>query len=202
VQKYSRLDLLNNAVVNHTGGLINRLFESKHTRLSIKVPLYDLKRAKVFVGTINEIIEDEVDGVFTLEELVCTFYLDFLRQIDRGMNLDTLAKWIKSVQKEQGNEGLSINHYLEEEKELNIEDLKKQFKRKSTKKKETTYISVRIEKQHVLRGEVFLHDLHELHPDLHLDVEEFLSLRFKDIMGQIKLGDYQILKNIVEILTA
>ncbi|CAK6481386.1 hypothetical protein ACPOM7_17340 [Peribacillus castrilensis] len=201
MRKYSRLDLINNGVIDHAGSLIHRLFESKHARLNIKVPLYDLKRAQVFVGTINEIIEDEVDNIFTLEELIYMFYLDFLRQIDRGMNLDTLAKWIRSIQKDEIDSDLEINHYLQEKKELNIEDLKQHFKKRNTKKEEYTYISVKIEKQHVLRGEVLLHDLHELYPDLHLDVEEFLTLRFKDIMSQIKSGDYQILRNIVELLT-
>ena len=54
----------------------------------------------------------------------------------------------------------------------------------------------------MLRGEVLLHDLQELYPALQLNVEEFLTLRFKDIMSQIKSGNYQILKNIVEILTS
>lgn len=170
--------------------------------MNIKVPLYDLKRAQVFVGTINEIIEDEVDDIFTLEELLYTFYLDFLRQIDRGMNLDTLAKWIRSIQKEEADVDLSINYYLAEKKDMNIEDLKQHFKKRSSKKEENIFISVKIGKQHVLRGEVILQDLHERHPDLQLDVEEFLALRFMDIMSQIKAGDYQILKNIVEILTS
>ncbi|MEH6908242.1 hypothetical protein [Neobacillus drentensis] len=202
MRKYSRLDLINNAVIDHTGGLLNRLFESKYARLNIHVPLYDLKRAKVFVGTINEIIKDEIDDIYTVEELINLLFLDFLRQIDRGMNFDTLAKWISSVKQDENNSELSINYYLEEKDELNIEDLKQHFKRKNTKKEESAYISVKIEKQYVLRGEVLLHDLQELYPALQLNVEEFLTLRFKDIMSQIKSGNYQILKNIVEILTS
>jgi hypothetical protein len=189
-------------VIDHTGGLLNRLFESKYARLNIHVPLYDLKRAKVFVGTINEIIKDEIDDIYTVEELINLLFLDFLRQIDRGMNFDTLAKWISSVKQDENNSELSINYYLEEKDELNIEDLKQHFKRKNTKKEESAYISVKIEKQYVLRGEVLLHDLQELYPALQLNVEEFLTLRFKDIMSQIKSGNYQILKNIVEILTS
>ncbi|MGM0867461.1 MAG: hypothetical protein ACQEWF_22630 [Bacillota bacterium] len=201
MRKYSRLDLINNAVVDHAGGLIHRLFESKYARLNIKVPLYDLKRAQVFVGTINEILEDETDDIYTVEELINLFFLDFLRQIDRGMNYDTLAKWIRSSQEEEEKVDLSINHYLEGKKEMNIQDLKQHFKKRNTRKEEYTYISVKIEKQHVLRGEVLLHDLHEIHPDLQLDVEEFLTLRFRDIMKQVKAGEFQILKNIVELLT-
>ncbi|WP_121614129.1 hypothetical protein [Mesobacillus foraminis] len=202
MRKYSRLDLLNNAVIDHRGGLIHRMFESRYARLTIKVPIYDLKRAKVFVGTINEIIADETDDFYTVEELVNLLFLDFLRQIDRGMNLDTLAKWLRSIQKHEEGSKLSINHYLGDKTEINIEDLREHFKRKNTRKEELAYISVKIEKQHVLKGEVLLHDLHELHPDLQLDVEEFLTLRFQDIMSQVKSGNYQILKNIVDILTS
>ncbi|MCP3742793.1 hypothetical protein [Rossellomorea sp. BNER] len=199
MRKFSRLDLLNNAVLDHAGGLIHRLFDSNHARLYIKTSLYDLKRAQVFVGTINEIVADETDKIFTLEKLLSIFYLDFLRQVDRGMNFDTLARWIRSVQEEENEVELSINHYLEEKKEVNIEELKQHFKR--TRKEEFTFINVKLDKHHVLRGEVLLHDLHEIHPDLQLDVEEFLSLRFRDIMKQVKAGEFQILKNIVEILT-
>lgn len=202
MRKYSRLDLLNNAAIDHRGSLMHRLFESRYARLTITVPLYDLKRAKVFVGTINEIIADETDDIYTVEDLLNLLFLDFLRQIDRGMNLDTLAKWINSVKKEENGTELSINHYLDEKKEINIEDLRHHFKRKNTMKEDSANISVKIEKQHVLKGEVLLHDLQELYPDIQLDVEEFLTLRFKDIVAQIKCGNYQILKNIVDILTS
>jgi hypothetical protein len=124
--------------------------------------LYDLKHAKVFVETINEIIQEKIEDIYAIEELINLLFLDFLRQIDRGMNLDTLAKWIRSVQKDEIDSELSINHYLQEKNELNIEDLKQHFKRRNNRKEESTYISVKIEKQHVLRGEVLLHDLQEL----------------------------------------
>jgi hypothetical protein len=200
MKKFSRLNLLNNAVMDNTGGLIHRLFESNYARLDIKVSLYDLKRAQVFVGTVNDIVEEELDTLFTLERLANLFYVDFLRQIDRGMNMDTLAKWIRSLQEPEDSD-ISINHYLQDTSELNIDELKRHLKKKNARKEEDTFISVKMKKQLVLRGEVLLHDLHELHPDLQLDVEEFLELRFKDIMKQVKSGDYTILKNIVEILT-
>jgi hypothetical protein len=200
MKKFSRLDLLSNAVMDNAGGLIHRLFESDSTRMSIKASLYDLKRAQVFVGTVNDILEDEIDFVFTLEKMIGLFYEDFLRQIDRGTTLDQLAKWIRSLQDNEQSD-ISINHYLQEKQELNIDDLKRHFKKRTSRKDEDTFISVRIMKRYVLRGEVLLHDLNELHPDIELDVEEFLSLRFKDIMTQIKNGDYNVLKNIIDILT-
>jgi DNA mismatch repair ATPase MutS len=200
MKKFSRLDLLSNAVMDNAGGLIYRLFESDSTRMNIKTSLYDLKRAQVFVGTVNDILEDEIDFVFTLEKMIGLFYEDFLRQIDRGTTLDQLAKWIRSLQDNEQSD-ISINHYLQEKQELNIDDLKRHFKKKNSRKDEDTFISVKIMKRYVLRGEVLLHDLNELHPDIELDVEEFLSLRFKDIMTQIKNGDYNVLKNIIDLLT-
>jgi hypothetical protein len=83
---------------------------------------------------------------------------------------------------------LSIHHYLSDQKELNIEDLKRQVKNRGRKAEEYTYISVKVDKLQVLRGEVLLQDLHELFLDLLLDVEDFLELRFKDIICEIKIG--------------
>jgi hypothetical protein len=200
MKKLSRLDLMNNTILDNTGGLIQRLFESRYARLNIKVSKYDLKRAQVFVGTVNEIIEDETDIIFTLEELFEIFYLDFLRSIDRGLTLESLAKWIRSVEVlENDQEDLTIHHYLNSTEELNISELKNHLKNRRNKENdETAYVNVRLEKHHILRGEVLLHDTHELYPDIDIDVETFISLRFKDIMMEIKSGNYQILKNIVE----
>lgn len=200
MKKFSRFDLLNNALMDNAGGIVHRLFDAPHVRLYIKASLYDLKRAQVFVGTVNEIVEDEVESPLTLEKLIELFYSDFLRQIDQGTDLDTLAKWIRSIQPDPEID-LTINHYQEGKKDVNLEDIKKHYLKQKALKKEPEYIQVRLKKQHVLRGEVLLHDLHEMHPDLQLDVEEFLSLRFADIMKQIKAGDYTILQNIVSLMT-
>ncbi|NMH67305.1 hypothetical protein HF072_00610 [Bacillus sp. RO3] len=199
MKKYSRFDLMSSAVMDNAGGLINRLFESRHARLNIKVSTYHLKRAQVFVGTINEIVEDETDMVLTVELLTEMLYKDFLRSIDEGTTLDMLSKWIRSISVDESQEQhLSIHHYLNEDQQINIEDIKRQLKNRHKKTEEFTYVSVKIDKQHILKGEILLHDLNELYPDLQLDVEEFLSLRFKDIILQIKSGNYDILKNIVE----
>ncbi|QHE63949.1 hypothetical protein FHE72_23445 (plasmid) [Rossellomorea vietnamensis] len=201
MKKYSRFDLMSSAVLDNAGGLIHRLFESRHARLNVKVSTYHLKRAQVFVGTINEIVEDETDMILTVEMLTEMLYKDFLRSIDEGTTLDMLSKWIRSVRvDENGEQDLSIHHYLNESKELNVADIKRQLKSRHKKTENFTYISVKIDKQHILKGEVLLHDLHEAHPDLELDVEEFLSLRFKDIILQVKSGNYEILKNIVNLV--
>ena len=201
MKKYSRFDLMSSAVMDNAGGLIHRLFESRYARLNIKVSLYHLKRAQVFVGTINEIVEGETDMVVTVEMLMEMLYKDFLRSIDGSTTLEMLSKWIRSVRVDDNSElDLSIHHYLNESQDLNVEDIKRQLKNRHKKREEFTYISVKIDKQHILKGEVLLHDLNELYPDLQLDVEEFLSLRFKDIILQIKAGNYEILKNIVDLV--
>lgn len=199
MKKYSRFDLLSSSIMDNSGGLIHRLFDSRYARLNVKVTKHHLKRAQVFVGTINEIIEDETDVILTVEKLTEMLYVDFLRSVNGGTTLEMLAKWIRSVQVEEHQEQeLSIHHYLSEKKELDIEALKRQVKNRGRKVADYTYISVKIEKHQVLKGEVLLHDLNEIYPDMQLDVEEFLELRFKDIILQIKSGNYEILKNIVE----
>lgn len=199
MKKYSRFDLMSSAVMDNAGGLIHRLFDSRYARLNVKVSKHHLKRAQVFVGTINEIVEGETDMILTVEKLTEMLYVDFLRSINSGTTLEMLAKWIRSVQVDEHQESdLSIHHYLSNQNELDIEELKRQVKNRGRKAEDHTYISVKVEKQQVLKGEVLLHDLHELFPDLQLDVEEFLELRFKDIVLEIKSGNYEIFKNIVE----
>lgn len=201
MKKYSRFDLMSSAVMDNAGGIIHRLFDSRYARLNIKVSTYHLKRAQVFVGTINEIVEDETDMILTVEMLTEMLYKDFLRSIDGGTTLDMLSKWIRSVRMDDNKkQDLSIHHYLSEGKDLNIADIKSQLKIRHKIKEDFTYISVKIDKQHILKGEVLLHDLNEEYPDLVLDVEEFLSLRFKDIILQVKSGNYEILKNIVDLV--
>jgi hypothetical protein len=193
---------LNNAVVGNNGQVINRLFESKSIRLTISLPVYDLKRAAVFVGTVNELIEDETDKLFTIEQLISILYEDFLRQVEQGMDLDTLAEAIERKMNEFKKAEMKVYHYLSDvQDDLKLNDLKRQFKEKKQVHNEQTYFQFRILKKYVLKGEVILHDLNELYPRIQLSVEELIALRFKDVMKQIKAGDYRILTNIVRKLT-
>jgi hypothetical protein len=201
VRKFSRLDLLNNAVVGNAGEIINRLFESKYVRLDITVPLYDLKRATVFVGTVNDLIEDETDDLFTVEKFIVLLYEDFLKQIEKGMDLDTLAEAIDRKLKEQQQPEMKIHHYVESpSREIVLDDVRRHLKSKKQNRNQMTSISFRILKKYVLRGEVLLHDLNEIYPKFQLDVEDLIALRFRDVMKQIKVGDYRILNNIVQNL--
>ncbi|MDP4084699.1 MAG: hypothetical protein Q8934_08810 [Bacillota bacterium] len=202
MKRYSRFDLLNNAIVGSTGQVINRIFESKEVKLTISVPEYDLKRASVFVGTINELIEDEVDELFTIEDLIVLLYKDLLRQIDIGMNLDTFARAIESKLNDFEKTNVKVHHYLKNlEENISLDEIRQQMKQKKQVQNQEVYFSFRILKKYVLKGEVLLHDLNELYPKIHLNVEELIALRFKDIMREIKAGDYKILANIIQTLT-
>jgi hypothetical protein len=134
MKKYSRFDLLSSSIMDNSGGLIHRLFDSRYARLNVKVSKHHLKRAQVFVGTINEIVEDETDMILTVEKLTEMLYVDFLRSINEGTTLEVLAKWIRSAQVEEHQErNISIHHYLSEQKELDIEALKRQVKNRGKK---------------------------------------------------------------------
>ncbi len=201
MKKFSRYDLLNNTVMDSAGGIMSKLFESKTVRMDIEASLYDLKRAQVFVGTVNEIIQEQSDIVYTIEKLMAMIVQDFLRAIDYGLTLEDLAKWVRSLQEPSASaEDIKVHHYQGNGSGLNLEDLKAQYRKQSRRTEEKTYISARIEKKYILRGEVLLHDLREVAPDLDISVEEFVSLRFKDIMQQIKQGNYEVLKNIVDLV--
>lgn len=202
MKKYSRFDLLNNAIIGNTGQVINRLFESKYARLTIPIPVYDLKRAAVFVGTVNELIEEETDELFSIEKLIVLLYEDFLKQIDRGMDIDTLASAIEHKISEFRKVEMKVSHYLEQEPgDINLDDFKRHLKKQKKNDIPFTYFSFRILKKYVLKGEVLLHDLNDVYPSIRLDVEELIALRFRDVMSQIKAGNYQILANIVQRLT-
>ncbi|MHC8523991.1 hypothetical protein ACPJHQ_26075 [Rossellomorea sp. H39__3] len=201
MRKFSRFDLLNNTVLDNAGGIVSRFFESKVVRIDVETSIYDLKRAQVFVGTVNEIIEEQTDIVYTMEMLLAMIVQDFLRAIEYGLTLEDLAKWVRSLQEPPESPGeIKVHHYQGDGSGLNLEDLKAQYRKQSRRTEEKTHISARIEKKYILRGEVLLHDLREVAPDLDIGVEEFVSLRFKDIMQQIKQGNYEVLKNIVDLV--
>ncbi len=201
MRKYSRLDLLSSAVLDNAGGLVSKFFEAKTVRLDIRIGVYDLKRAQVFVGTVNEIVEDQTDEILTVEGLIDMILKDFLRQIDYGLTLADLAKWVRSLQEPaEESRDIEVHHYLGEGSGMNLEDLKAQYRRQAKRTDDIAYLSTRVEKKYILRGEVLLHDLREVAPDLDISVEEFVALRFKDIMQQIKQGNYEVLKNIVDLV--
>ncbi|MDX8367158.1 hypothetical protein [Cytobacillus sp. IB215665] len=202
MKKFSRIDLLNNSVVGNTGEIFNRLFESKYVRLEIYLPTYDLKRAQVFVMTVNDLIEDEVDEIFTVEKLIVLLYKDFLRQVEMGMDIHKLAKILESKIMERNDNDVAINHYLETKEGISMDDINRQIQKRKQRKNAFSFLTLRVLKKFVLKGEVLLHDLNELHPSIHLSVEELIAIRFKDVMSKIKAGDYTILSNIVSSLTA
>lgn len=200
MKKYSELDLLNRAVVGNTGQLINRLFESKYVRLSIRVPAYDLKRGQILVGTINDYIENENMELFTIEKLFVLLFEDFLKQVERGMDLDTLASVIKSKLEEQNPEEVEV---IITNKQTNsgygvfdIEELLNDS-RKKRNKNPMVDIQIRILRKYCLRTEVLLHDLNELFPEVSLQVEDLIALRYRDVIKRVKEGRYEILQNIV-----
>ncbi|QVY63969.1 hypothetical protein [Cytobacillus gottheilii] len=201
MKKYSRLNLLSNAVLDNTGEIINRIFESKYARLEIEIPTSDLKRAQVFVNTVNELIEDEVDEYFTVDKLIVLLYRDFLRQVDQGMDLETLANAIRAKMAALENKTLKVKHYLALEEDMDLDSLKQRVKAQKKKRMSYSVVTFKVYKQSVLRGELLLHDLAELHPDLEMTVEDLIALRLRDVLKEIKKGDYNILANVVELLT-
>lgn len=206
MKKFSRFDLLNNVVLSPTGDIINRMFDSKYARLDIWVPQYDLKRAQVFVSTVNDLLDNEDEDIelFSIDKFIILLYEDFLRQIDYGMTLETLGNAIRNKLNELEVRNIKVTHYHDnQENKIELNDIVRHMNQKKEiqRMNQERLISFRILKKYVLRGEVLLHDLSELHPDIHLTVEELICLRFRDVLNQIKKGDYSILANIVNALS-
>ncbi len=191
-------------MLSPTGDIINRMFDSKYARLDIWVPQYDLKRAQVFVSTVNDLVDDENIELFTIDKLIILLYEDFLRQIDYGMTLETLGNAIRNKLNELEEGNIKVTHYHDkQENKIELNDIVRHLNQKKENQRvnQERLISFRILKKYVLKGEVLLHDLSELHPDIQLTVEELICLRFRDVLNQIKKGDYSILANIVNALS-
>ena len=198
MKKFSQSDLLSSFAVNGAGKFVNRFFESKYERIYIKIPELDYKRGNVFILDINDLIRTTSNIRFSFEKLLNLLYLDLLRQVQQGMDLEAfgysliekkqlqeqrLYKTIKNVRRQ--NE----YSYIFEEKIVNA-------------KKENSIITIsfKLEKRFLYRGEVLLYDLFELFPEFKITVEELISIYYIDFITKIKHGDSNILKGIIQAI--
>lgn len=198
MKKFSKSDLLSSFAINGAGKFVNRFFESKYEVIYISIPELDYKRGNVFILDINDLIRTTSNIRFSIEKLLNLLYLDLLRQVQQGLDLEAfgyslmekkqqqeqrLYKTVKSVKRQ------NAYSYIFEENIVN------------TKKENSTItISFKLEKRFLYRGEILLYDLYELFPDLKITVEELISIYYIDFITKVKHGDSNILKGILQAI--
>lgn len=222
MKKFSQFDLIKSAVVTGTGSVMGKLFESKYVELEIKVRKNSLLRGKILVSDVNDALEREYEDdpntrfkYFTIEKLFNLLYTDFIRQIQRGsysyvengrkrekvIDQSTIAQsllvQIKKLREENSEPVNTMrrvrdNHYV-------FEDIRMKKKQRDNP---ILMYPIKILKSLALRGEVFLNDIYEQYPEVDLTVEDLISLRFEDVIRQIKSGNYDILHAIVKSVNA
>ena len=138
-------------------------------------------------------------------------YTDFIRQIQRG----TYSYVENGKQKEKVIDLASIAHSLMVQIK-NMREEESEQKRRMRKVNDNQYVfedvrvkknhrdnqmliyPIKILKSHALRGEIFLNDIYDNFPEVDLTVEDLISLRFEDVIRQIKSGNYDILHAIID----
>jgi hypothetical protein len=217
---FSRLNLLNNALITDSGNVFNRLFESKYVTLSIRIPKMELIRGKALVADVNETLHEynlevkeynlEIDEYnrlhrtnrpkkefikqVTLEGLIGLLYTDFLRQVKDGTNLHTFAQLISRKKND-----------LEELNQVKVRDLvqkspyKYVMEDRAVRYSENPMMiySVKIYKKAAWRGEVLLYDMSQLVPGFDVTLEELIAIRYQDVMNAVKTGNTNIFDMII-----
>jgi hypothetical protein len=196
----SQANLIKNAVVDKSGAIINKLFESRYVSLNIKVNNYSMIRGKVLVADINEILDEQKETnpslryfKFSLEQLINLLYVDFLRQAKKqeySLLFQSILlqqqKWIdKYTSKTKKIKNIYANHYSVEEIKTPMEN-------------NFEIITINILKDHVLRGEILLHDLSEKYPGFKVSLEEILAYKYEEIISEVKNGNHAVLNAIIQ----
>ncbi|MBU8908072.1 hypothetical protein [Desertibacillus haloalkaliphilus] len=203
----SKLDLLNKKVRNNsstnTGSrILNFIFkkELQYAQIDIKIPRIDLLRGEVLLSDIADSLEDDDPAYYGVETLIILLYIQFIRQISKGVDLFTVGKEL--INKINKYRPITIQENYTETKPntfaLQNFNIPNQTINKDPKEQEIT-ITLNLKERFIYRGEILLYDLEDLFPDLEITVEETISILYMDFIDAIKKGhDNGTINNILE----
>lgn len=171
---------------NNKQSLLDFFFSSrKYT--TVKLPYYDYLRGQVFIEDVKDNYPEEIEYSFDIGHLIIMLYLDFLKQIKKGVKNEDVANYIKQ----------SINKYFEEEtierrvfKQVNntffqYEDVE-EIKESEEDREKYAYLDLRIREKVILRGEILLHDLSPYFENVIVTVEQLIACIYLDFIKNIK----------------
>lgn len=191
MKSYSKLNLLQNKLTgrDEPKSLLEYFFTSKYSYVTFTVPYYDYIRGEVFIDDLRDVMGKEVPLLFDLSGLINLLYEDFLTQIKKGTNLESMANFLVNSKSRYINPPMIEKRVI---KEVNtnlfsletVEDEVEEVKDDEPYKK--AEITIRLKSSAILRGEVFLHDLSDYMSDDFLNIEELFTVLYLDFINKIR----------------
>lgn len=144
--------------------------------LEIRVLDIDLLRAEIFIDDIVCLAGEDFN-LITIESLMRLLYDDFLLHIRKGIDAD--QREIDFEEVAQSLLQLREKYYKTKRADDAAAGLKQA---------KWMLYPLNLQRNLVLRGEVFIHDITQVVPKLQLNIEDVVSLLFMDFISNIRKG--------------
>ncbi|CAN7762889.1 hypothetical protein LJR153_007135 [Paenibacillus sp. LjRoot153] len=147
--------------------------------LKIRAADIDFLRAEVFLEDIYELGQVEI----SMDQLIALLYEDFIYKVRQTKDLRSIYLNVKKLKDE-----LSFTNMFSQLVDVSDDHLVL-HKRNTFNQPKLYMLEVRMHRRSALRGEVFLMDIRQFDPSLHLKLEELVSLLFLNMVERIRTGD-------------
>lgn len=188
-KSYSQWNLLQDKIQGYgqKKGFFDFIFTTQSRYLELSFPYYDFLRGEVFVQDFNDLFEDDSPIMLTVEHLISLLYDDFLTQIKKGTEFESMARFLAAC-KEKYLEKPQVTERVLKQIQTNLfsfENVEREIPVKP-KKEKIAYVTIRLKSSFILRGEIFLHDLAPYLGDQDIVIEELFAILFLDFLDKIK----------------
>ncbi|WP_437834556.1 hypothetical protein ACQRXC_29150 (plasmid) [Niallia taxi] len=190
-KSYSSLNVLSEKMTADFKGMFHSIFAAKKY-ITVKLPYYDYLRGQVFIEDVKDNYPEEISSFssFNISQFVYMLYLDFMKQIKRGVKNEEVANYLSKsmdkyfpvniIQKRVFNK---INNNLFQYEEYEIEEDLEEVEGEEEK---YAYLTIRIQQKVILRGEILLHDLAPFLKGKAITVEQLMAIIYLDFIKSVK----------------
>lgn len=147
------------------------LFRKRWETIVIRAENIDFLRAEILLEDLNEVTNQEYTHL-TITDLILLLYYDFIHQIRHMENSIEVARNILDKKK----------YYF-----LNYHAAAKEHR--SQQKKVWLEYRMRIRRNLLLRGEIFIQDLSMNYPWFEITIEQLISMLFMDFTNELRKGN-------------
>lgn len=204
-KSYSSLNLLQQKLTGSSSskGFLDYFFNNRKY-LTLVFGYYDYLRGKVFIEDIFDMYDD-VPNEFDLDVLIHLLYRDFMNQIKKGTDNKQIAGFLLAGKAQYLNVKKTEKRIMKAltEHVFSFESLEEEVIEEKSDEDKEAHLTIRMKEAEVLRGEIFLHDLSPFLKDVHLTIEDLLTILYLDFIKQIKEhgNSAKVQKNILFHLT-
>ncbi|WP_221568930.1 hypothetical protein [Alkalihalobacillus sp. TS-13] len=164
--------------------MFSLFFETDYRYIEINIPYYDYLRGEVLINDVKTIADDAPD--IDLGKLIALLYVQFLLQIRKGFPIKQVGQFLN---------GKKLEYITPEKQESRtmevISNGQSTFwdyeeKDQVTENMKSAYLTVRMKKAEIYRGEILLYDLKNLNDTFEMTIEEMLAILYLDFIHKIK----------------